>query len=245
MIENAQRVRDCPCMRKRKYTQQSTHNILETCTELIDMFNENKRHKYEDAVPIIHNLVATCQITSNLVTLNLFNISKLLPNSTFDKQKFAAITIRLFEPSCTILLFTSGKMVLTGNKNYLDCILAIEHMTNILRTGIPGIDLHISPPEIQNIVGNTALCTSPDEYICLESILENHNVYCTFQKKMFPGLIFRPVGSPVVFLVFSSGKIVLTGAKSTADMYLGWCKYASVLKQYMKRRSEQGTRAKP
>ena len=31
-----------------------------------------------------------------------------------DRQKFAAITLRIAEPMCTVLLFTSGKMVLTG-----------------------------------------------------------------------------------------------------------------------------------
>ena len=62
----------------------------------------------------VHNLVGTSRIASPLHKLDLRAISNILPNSKFEKQKFAAITIRLGQPVCTVLLFTSGKMVLTG-----------------------------------------------------------------------------------------------------------------------------------
>lgn len=65
------------------------------------------------AVAQVHNLVGTCQLKSS-GGLNLEVISRFMPNSVYEKQKFAAITIRLGSPQCTMLLFTSGKMVLTG-----------------------------------------------------------------------------------------------------------------------------------
>ena len=73
----------------------------------------------------VHNLVGTCRSVSHLHRLDLRSISHLIPNAKFEKQKFAAITIRLGQPVCTVLLFTSGKMVLTGCKSMLDCILAL------------------------------------------------------------------------------------------------------------------------
>lgn len=36
---------------------------------------------------------------------------------------------------------------------------------------------------------------------------------CTYQKNMFPGLIYRGTDSPIVLLCFYSGRIVLTGGK--------------------------------
>ncbi len=66
----------------------------------------------ESAVAQVHNLVGTCQLKSQ-GSLNLEVISRFMPNSQYEKQKFAAITIQLGAPQCTMLLFTSGKMVLT------------------------------------------------------------------------------------------------------------------------------------
>ena len=79
----------------------------------------------------IHNLVGTALISSLVLPLNLHMIARLLPNVVYDRQKFAAITIRLHSPMCTSLLFTSGKMVLTGCKNFTACVLASHHIVNI------------------------------------------------------------------------------------------------------------------
>ena len=85
----------------------------------------------------VHNLVGTSRVCSGLGVIDLLAVSNLLPNSLFEKQKFAAITIRLGEPMCTVLLFTSGKRVLTGCKSLLDCILASKIVANLLREGFP------------------------------------------------------------------------------------------------------------
>lgn len=159
-------------------------------------------------------------------------VSNLLPNSTFEKQKFAAITIRLGQPTCTVLLFTSGKMVLTGCKSLLDCILASRIVKNILEEGFPGLVFEVEPVKIQNIVGNALMPMTATEQLDLDNFYKNFNVYCTYQPNMFPGLIYRPTDLPVVFLVFFSGKVVITGAKNMSDVYDSWKIFYSVLDQY-------------
>jgi transcription initiation factor TFIID TATA-box-binding protein len=49
--------------------------------------------------------------------------------------------------------------------------------------------------------------------IKLESLRRAAENMCTYEPEMFPGLIFRMKEPKVVLLIFSSGKIVLTGAK--------------------------------
>jgi hypothetical protein len=56
---------------------------------------------------------------------------------------------------------------------------------------------------------------------------------CTYQRKMFPGLIFRPQDSPVVLLCFFSGKIVITGGKNMEDVYAGWDRLWPTLKKFV------------
>jgi len=68
---------------------------------------------------VVHNLVGTSMVEKRFRILDLRTISRLLPNCVYDQQKFAAITLRIHRPSCTVLLFTSGKMVLTGCRSYI------------------------------------------------------------------------------------------------------------------------------
>lgn len=185
-----------------------------------------------DDVAQVHNLVGTSRILSQLHKLDLRAISNLMPNSKFEKQKFAAITIRLGQPVCTVLLFTSGKMVLTGCKSMLDCILASTSVFYHMRRGFPGVHFQLEPVKIQNIVGNAQVSLRPGQQLDLQRFYSDYNIFCTYQPNMFPGLIYRPSDLPIVLLIFFSGKIVITGAKSMADVYTGWTQLSQFLKPY-------------
>ena len=50
----------------------------------------------------------------------------------------------------------------------------------------------------------------------------------------FPGLIYRPNSSPVVLLIFVSGKIVITGGKSSNDVKEGWRHLYPFVRRYIK-----------
>lgn len=191
-----------------------------------------KNHACVDEMAQVHNLVGTSRIYSKLHKLDLRAISNLLPNAYFEKQKFAAITIRLGEPVCTVLLFTSGKMVLTGCKSVLDCVLASKQVFMCMRLGFPGIDFILEPIKIQNIVGNAHVSLKPGQQLNLGRFYTDFNIFCTYQPNMFPGLIYRPAHMSVVLLVFFSGKIVITGAKCMRDVYDSWKHFHSLLQDY-------------
>lgn len=209
-----------------KHCSSAAHNFF---AEL--EYIENSPVELEDMAQV-HNLVGTSRITSPLHKLDLRAISNMLPNSKFEKQKFAAITIRLGQPVCTVLLFTSGKMVLTGCKSMLDCILASTSVFQHLRQGFPGIHFALEPVKIQNIVGNAQIVLGPDEKLDLQKFYKDHNIFCTYQPNMFPGLIYRPSDITIVLLIFFSGKVVITGAKSMSDVYAGWNSLSAYLKTY-------------
>lgn len=217
-------------MRKRKYSNLENDKARDDClTELIDnWWNDitGKKHKNctdnDDPQPEIHNLVGTTQILTSIKHLDLMKISEMLPNCCYDKQKFAAITIRINDPYCTILLFSSGKMVLTGCRTFVECMLASHFVVQFLRNGHPGIWFQLENIKIQNIVGNVNLELKNNMRMNLNAMMQECNVYCTYQKNTFPGLIYRPNNSPVVLLIFESGKIVITGGKSYQDVKEGF-----------------------
>jgi len=229
-------------MRKRKYGHLKKQKCIEdVMVEDIDMFYKALDSTTDSAVADddcpraqIHNLVGTAKIVGNVRPLDLFAISKILPNSTYDKQKFAAITIRISEPPCTVLLFTSGKMVLTGCRTFLECISAAHEVVRLLYAGVMGTTFRLKECMIQNIVGNVDLKLQSNQQMELQLMHQTHSVFCTYQKNMFPGLIYRPNASPVVLLIFVSGKIVITGGKSCHDVTEGWRYLWPFVKKYIR-----------
>lgn len=207
-----------------------------------NVFNEldicEKTYEHESEMACIHNLVGTSRILTPLKTLNLRMISHLLPNAHYEKQKFAAITIRLANPFCTVLLFTSGKMVLTGCKTYLDCLFASLSILHMLRGRLSGISFSLDTIKVQNIVGNADLHLKKNEYLDLVQFYNDYNVWSTYQPNMFPGLIYRPTTVPIVLLLFYSGKIVITGAKRMQGVHDGWAQLHDLVKAYVRTRSD-------
>lgn len=182
-------------------------------------------------LPSIHNLVGTAQIKHSFKALDLNKISRFLPNCHYDKKKFAAITIRVTSPQCTVLLFTSGKMVLTGCRTFIECISTSLFIVNLLRFNMLSGRLRLTSVNIQNIVGNIDL---GNDKLDIQRCYDENHLYCMYQKNMFPGLVYRPDNSPVVLLLFESGKIVITGAKSRQDIIHGWDLLWPFVAQYIK-----------
>lgn len=186
----------------------------------------------------IHNLVCTCYIESDVRHLDLIKINEVLPNATHNhKAKFAAVTIRLAAPLCTVLLFSSGKLVVTGCNQYLDCVWGSLQITQLLRLHYPMSNIKLASITIQNIVANAdlqlATHTAKQMQIDLERLHSDYNVNCTYSKHMFPGLIYRQQNLPVVLLVFLSGKCVITGARRIEDVEAGWRKVWPLLRKYI------------
>ena len=233
-------------MRKRTYTPLSGRSGLsDVLVEDIDAYfagtstpaastTEGTSAATDRGAPLssVHNLVGTAMIEKRFRVLDLRTISRLLPNCVYDQQKFAAITIRIHRPSCTVLLFTSGKMVLTGCRSYMQCVLAAHEVVRLLRSASPAHFFRLRNVKIQNIVGNVDLRLG-SRMINLERFHTDHSIYSTYQRNMFPGLIYRPDDSPVVLLIFSSGKIVITGGKSVCDVADGWQALWPVVQRYI------------
>jgi transcription initiation factor TFIID TATA-box-binding protein len=170
---------------------------------------------------MVHNVVGTAKVLCSSLPFDLQLIHSILPNSTFKKKKFAAITIRLFDPHCTVLLFASGKMVLTGCRDFLLCVLATHKVIAVLRKAIPCVDFECSIIQIQNIVGHVDMDLDHHS-IDLELFYSEYNIECTFQRSMFPGLVYRSQNSSVVMLIFASGRVVITGGKCLHSINAAW-----------------------
>jgi transcription initiation factor TFIID TATA-box-binding protein len=157
----------------------------------------------------IENIVATV-IFEHQLDLDL--IEQGVSNIEYNPDQFPGLILRLDSPKVTALIFRSGKMVVTGAKRTSDLIKAVK---KILRMFIKsGVTVSGKPRiQIQNIVASANLGME----VLLEKaayLLEN----TMYEPEQFPGLIYRLTDPKVVLLIFSSGKMVITGAKSEEEV---------------------------
>ncbi len=82
--------------------------------------------------------------------------------------------------------------------------------------------------QIHNVVG----CTDVKFKINLEQLNAEHGQFCTYNPEVFPGLSYKIKDPEVVLLVFHSGKIVLTKAKTREQVNVAFGKIYSVLERY-------------
>jgi transcription initiation factor TFIID TATA-box-binding protein len=126
--------------------------------------------------------------------------------------KFASSIFRSMWPKTTILLFSTGKVVVTGCKSRWCAYISVTSMIQML-TGIGYPILH-RKITLQNVVGSTTAGEALDtDY--LAHVMQEQSSYET---DLFPGLIYRPYNSNVTILCFKSGKMVLTGCRDEEDI---------------------------
>lgn len=137
--------------------------------------------------------------------------------------------MRIREPKTTALIFASGKMVCTGAKSEeMSETASKQYANNIRKVSTMNKEVKLTDFKIQNIVGSHDVGFQ----IKLESLRRASENIATYEPEMFPGLIFRMQDPKVVLLIFSSGKIVLTGAKKREQIYDAYQKIRPLLTQH-------------
>ena len=148
---------------------------------------------------------------------------------------FAAATFRIRSPRTTCLLFASGNMVITGSSNEHESRLAARKYCSVLQKC--GLRVMFKAFGIQNIVASANVGFT----INLQDIADEFSSYASYDPDLFPGLVFRSVQPKLVFLIFRSGKIVITGAKKNEEIAVT---YNSLFKNIIVRhRGEAGSTA--
>lgn len=159
----------------------------------------------------IENVVASTTLAEDF---DLLKIEAGLEGAEYNKAKFPGLVYRIGNPKAAFLIFTSGKVVCTGAKTVKNAKMAIINLANTLKSiGCKKIN---PEPEvhIQNIVATADLETNLNlNTIVIAFGMEN----VEYEPEVFPGLVYRLESPKVVVLIFSSGKLVITGGKSPED----------------------------
>ena len=162
--------------------------------------------------PIIEiaNVVASATIDQKL---DLYKIQAKFPGVEYNPDQFPGAVFRIKSPKTATLLFSTGKMVCTGSKSEEMAKKAVKIVVQKLRK--EGIKIKKDAVvTVQNIVSSINLGGK----IHLEKAARTlpRSMY---EPEQFPGVIHRMLDPKTVILLFASGKLVCTGAKTEKDVY--------------------------
>jgi len=173
----------------------------------------------------VQNITATVDMG---IRLDLKTIASKCHNTEYNPKKFGACVMRLREPKSTMLMFQSGKCVITGARSSHNAALAARKFSYVL--GKVGFKPGTVEFKIQNIIGTTDVGFP----IRLEGVVLKHAKFASYEPELFPGLIYRMLEPKTVLLIFVSGKVVITGARSEESLAKAMEKIHPVLEEFRK-----------
>jgi len=162
----------------------------------------------------IENIVASGAVADSI---DLVEISKKIASCELNTKRFPGAVYRIEKPKIAALIFSSGKVVLTGIRNDqalhdgLGVIMATLKEAGVNTYDVPRV-------AVTNIVCSYDI----GKYINLNKVVITLNLEnIEYEPEQFPGLVYRIKDPKIVALLFSSGKIILTGGKNLEDIKRG------------------------
>ncbi len=135
-----------------------------------------------------------------------------LSNTEYNPEQFPGLVLRIKEPKTSSLIFSSGKIVCTGARNFEDVDKAIIKIKEAVAK--IGIKITITPKiEVQNLVASSAIGVNLN-LNTLAMKLSNTE----YEPEQFPGLVYKLMDAKATFLLFGNGKVVCTGTKSESEV---------------------------
>ncbi len=162
-------------------------------------YNANLTYKVENVVGTV--------ITDIIEPIDLNLIAHYDENVQYNPEKFPGLVMRIEKPRGTALIFSTGKMVITGLRAASEADKVVQKIIKNIKK--VGIEIKNPVITVQNIVASGDLHTNID--LNMATVVMDDAMY---EPEVFPGLIYRMQDPKTVFLVFSTGRIVCTGAKT-------------------------------
>lgn len=170
------------------------------------------------------NIVGLVKISDEL---DLKKIYMGLENTSYEPEQFSGLVYRN-ESGGTVTLFKSGKVICTGIKNPKKVNEVISNLMDKLRFLEIPVYKNYSV-QIKNMVFTKTIKHQINlAKVALSFGLENVD----YEPEGFPGLIYKTEEPRATFILFESGKIICTGAKSNAQAVAAYKNFEHKLKRY-------------
>jgi transcription initiation factor TFIID TATA-box-binding protein len=155
----------------------------------------------------VENIVSSITLGINI---DIEKLSKTVPGID-NPKRFPGVIYRVDDPKVSMLIFRTGKVICSGARTRTDIDRAAEKLLAKLKEG--KIKVTEKPKiEVQNIVASASM----DFRVNLDQLAMDCED-TEYEPEQFPGLIFRLEEPKTVMLIFKSGKIIVTGAKTVSQ----------------------------
>jgi transcription initiation factor TFIID TATA-box-binding protein len=168
--------------------------------------------KYESLK--IENIVASGVVAESI---DLVKFSENTANCELNKKRFPGAVYRIEDPKIACLIFSSGKIVLTGIRDHKALADGLAIVIKSLK------EVGIEPLKEPKVAITNMVCSYDlGKYININKLTVTLNLEnIEYEPEQFPGLVYRIKDPKIVVLIFSSGKIILTGGRNLEDVRRG------------------------
>jgi transcription initiation factor TFIID TATA-box-binding protein len=164
-------------------------------------------------IPGVYATTQNVVVSANIHRdLPLEKLATKLERAEYNPEQFPGLILKMDVPKASALLFSSGKIICTGTKSMREARKAIDAIVKKLEaiglkvTGKPDM-------EVQNMVASGSV---GGKLNLNEIVFKFENT--EYEPEQFPGLVYKLPDSHITFLLFGTGKIVVTGAKSEKEI---------------------------
>ena len=172
----------------------------------------------------VENVVASIDLHGEI---DVEKVANELESVQYNPDVFPGAVYKMKSFGVTFLIFYSGKLVCTGAKSVETIRKATEELKRTLEA--MGMKFKGEPEiQVQNIVaaGDLGLGTLDLDMVALT--LPN----VEYEPEIFPGVVYRVKNSRMAILIFNSGKVVVSGARTEEDIRRAVDELTSEFKKY-------------
>jgi len=154
----------------------------------------------------VRNIVVDVKTRS---VFDLVGLAKRIPGAEYPKRGFPGLILHISRPKCAALVFSNGKLIVTGLTDVNAVAPSLSAVLKVLRTA--GATVEDDPPaRVVNMVLTGSL---GDVVALLQVVIATNLERVEYEPETFPGLVYRSQAGPVV-LIFASGALVVNGVTS-------------------------------
>lgn len=176
--------------------------------------------------PHIDNVICSFNLKQEI---DLKKVAFRARNAEYNPRKVNATVLRFRSPRCTALVYSNGKVMVTGSRSEEDARTACKKVAVIVsKCDHPNV--RFAEFKIENIVASTDVRYP----VRLEGLAYEHRASCSYEPELFPGLVYRLLEPKISLLIFVSGKVVITGGRNRADIIEAFKSIFPVLHKYRK-----------
>jgi transcription initiation factor TFIID TATA-box-binding protein len=136
-----------------------------------------------------------------------------VPYTEYEPSNYHGLYVRLVQEGPLITIYRSGKYIIVGCSSFEE----LYDTNDKLLTNLSELGIVASSIETGFIVQNIVCTAQLDKDVDLNTLAITLGLESVeYEPEQFPGLIYRPADFAAVLLVFSNGKVVVTGSSDVA-----------------------------